>query len=516
MFSTTDLDQYKITLVRHARVDLAEQLWGYQEQDGESGHASHVVIEDSCVTLPPGLDEEIWDGVGIDRQWGTAAEGIKFDRATLPKGTTLDLEMTVELPPQDPKPSLSTTDPVKLRTVVGHLLQALQEGKVGFGAAQTRGLGQVKLQDNLTIHEQDWSSSSGILDVLCGNPKACTVSDLVQSSPSTRPVTPARIRIEIDWEPDGPVMVKAGQDGVAVDMLPMVSGYGAQQVAMVLPGSSLKGTMRHQAERIVRTVLGTDPVDAWNGQKKRQRHLVQVDEPLVCNLFGSAKKPLTNNGSATQEDVGLNGNDKKRSAPIAGHGVLAVETCYAISTAMSPSSWNAIATAKSEEKVGPGQSSPLYQAITNAGLATVPGQPHSAYMQQAFHVAIDRWTGGAAEGFLYSALEPFGGQWDPMVLTLDMHSARLSEPLQKPAVALLLLLLRDLARNHIPIGFAGNRGYGSIKVKGVRITAENVTWLSNATLPQADLTKLDPGQLEELDKAWNIWINENSILQRSP
>ena len=60
------------------RKDIVKQLWGFQPQEdeekqGEEGCASYVVVEDAHVKLPEGLDEEVWDGVSIDREWGTAS-----------------------------------------------------------------------------------------------------------------------------------------------------------------------------------------------------------------------------------------------------------------------------------------------------------------------------------------------------------------------------------------------------------------------------------------------------------
>jgi CRISPR/Cas system CSM-associated protein Csm3 (group 7 of RAMP superfamily) len=82
--------------------DETIRIWGFQETDKERigtdkdrSKASHVLIED--LTLPAPVQSELRDGVGIDRVYGAAAEGAKFDRAVLPKGTKLNLEMTVEL-----------------------------------------------------------------------------------------------------------------------------------------------------------------------------------------------------------------------------------------------------------------------------------------------------------------------------------------------------------------------------------------------------------------------------------
>lgn len=49
-------------------------------------------------------------------------------------------------------------------------------------------------------------------------------------------------------------MVKAEGEGIAVDILPLISGFDGG-ITFVLPGSSIKGALRTQAERIIRTVL---------------------------------------------------------------------------------------------------------------------------------------------------------------------------------------------------------------------------------------------------------------------
>lgn len=82
--------------------------------------------------------------------------------------------------------------------------------------------------------------------------------------------------------------------------------------------------------------------------------------------------------------------------------------------------------------------------------------------QQAYHVAIDRWTGGAAETMLYSGLEPFGIQWEKLRLTLDLN--RIPEEEMLVAIAFMLIIIRDLSNNRIPLGYGVNRGYGSISI----------------------------------------------------
>src|SRR5207237_10355566 len=89
--------------------------------------------------------------------------------------------------------------------------------------------------------------------------------------------------IVIGWEPDGPLMVKAGYDGIAADMLPLVSGLTGG-IAPVLPGSSIKGAFRTRAEQIVCTLLDIKPSDA---KGERRKFLDDTVVPMVDELFGA-------------------------------------------------------------------------------------------------------------------------------------------------------------------------------------------------------------------------------------
>ena len=86
----------------------------------------------------------------------------------------------------------------------------------------------------------------------------------------------------------------------------------------------------------------------------------------------------------------------------------------------------------------------------------------------AHHVAIDRWTGGAADGLLYTTLEPGTVEWGPLRITVDLD--RVAEERRGAAVALALLVLDDLGCGRLPLGFATNRGFGSLRVNRVELT----------------------------------------------
>jgi CRISPR-associated protein Csm3 len=97
---------------------------------------------------------EVRDGVGIDRDLGTAKEGIKFDFEAVPKGAAFDIRILVE----------NAED-----WEVGLLLLALQainQGELPLGGKTTRGLGWGSLEE-LKVEKV---SKENLLDWLLGQP----------------------------------------------------------------------------------------------------------------------------------------------------------------------------------------------------------------------------------------------------------------------------------------------------------------------------------------------------------
>ena len=427
--------------------------WGYQDQNSADGHASFILVEDAPIQ---GVNAEIRDGVGINRAWGTAAEKVKYDRAILPKGSKIPLNITLEIPFQ-------SQEEAEYKNIFASLIESLKNGEIRVGAAKTRGLGKVTL-DNFNIRESDLSQRDGILQVLQGKESRITDTFLSSNISSSQK---RKLTFEINWQPQSPLMVKAEGNGITVDILPLVSAIESS-VTFVLPGSSIKGALRFQAERIIRTVCNS-PIKE-NSQKEDSKFMDQIEVPLVEDLFGTRAK--------------ANKETKK------GIGSLFIDDCYA-NIPISPSAWGNIEAATNEKN--------LREALDNARLQNV---------QQAFHVAVDRWTGGAADGMLYSNLELMKINWKPIYLTLDidrLHENKLF------AISLLLLCLRDLVDGRIPLGYGTNRGMGSIKVNSIVIKGDNLESdlekFTNVTLVNGSLSNLGCEVLKTLNNHWKEWID---------
>ena len=447
-----------------------KDYWG--DHESEDRGASFILVEDAEITLKKGQRIEIREGVGIDRHTGAAAERFKYNRAILPKGVSVPLKITLDCQ--------ASHDPASLWQV----LQALEQGDIRIGAAKTRGLGKVQLTE-VKIQRQNLNDAVGIFEALLEGGHLQDWDELKRATPYA---PPACLNFTIDWKPRDPVMVKAEGDGLAVDILPLVSQVDSG-VRFVIPGSSIKGVLRAHAERIVRTVCDLE----INSETKFNQ---QLQVPLVEILFGSAEKnqPQLRDSKDGSSKNGSQGNI----------GALAVDDCYA-TLEMTASNWAAVEdTPKATNDTFTQFEKTLATALGSKG------QPFKT-LQPAMHVAIDRWTGGAADSMLYSVLEPIGVPWEPICLSLNAdrlckyHIQEL-----KPAISLLLLVLRDFGNRKIPIGYGTNRGMGTVEVTEMTAYGSSLSDLDGLMGAQTitpNLESLGVPLLNDLNQAWQQWVD---------
>ncbi len=392
---------------------VAASLWGSRDA------ASRIVVEDGLVECPARAAPEIRDGVGIDRRSGTAAPGIRHTRAVLPRGSRIALEMAVEFLGGGAERRDAE------RRCLGQMLTDLRAGRIALGAAVTRGLGRVVLEE-VCIRATRRNTRAGLLAELRGTDPPLRVEELLggpegDGEATARSPVARSVTLRVHWRPAGPVMVAAGRAGLAVDTLPLTTtAADGCSIAFVLPGSALKGALRAQAERIVRTVLGRDAPRAGQDDDPHRHFVNQVRVPLVDAVFGSPER----------------------------RGVLAVEDCLS-RTAMAAEHWAAVEAA--------GEAHGLRQALAACGL---PGA------DAVTHAAIDRWTGGAADRLLFNVLEVPGLEWSPLTLHADLTRLPPDTP-PKACVALLLLVLGDLRLGRFPLGGQGYRGMGGVSLDRV-------------------------------------------------
>jgi CRISPR/Cas system CSM-associated protein Csm3 (group 7 of RAMP superfamily) len=404
-------------------------------EENEEASAARVLVYDAVLADVPGL--QIRDGVGIDRVTGAAArrERIKFDYEVLPAGTTFKLRL--EIDPRLP-------DEEKTLPLLASVLAEWEQGRGVVGGRVGRGLGAFDLTDVQWI-ERDLNQPNVLIDFLRNGPPWDTtdgdrnwlhkrVEDARQRVTTNHRDLSAVARswalAEFTLAATGPFLthdlMQAGRSGF--DHAPLLATYdrGAKPV---LPGSSLRGVLRSQAERIARTLA---TLKAWddghNSQTRKEKFLTicpacnplttRTDDPVAsCNSF---IKTLPRAKRTTLEQEGA--DDK---------------LCLACRLFGSP--WNG----------------------SRLRVEDAPFVGEKVELKALDFLAIDRFTGGGHDT----------AKFDAVVLWKPKFRVRLFLENPEPwELGWLALVLRDLHDGLTTVGFGAAKGFGRCVIESPRLT----------------------------------------------
>ncbi len=229
-------------------------------------------------------------------------------------------------------------------------------------------------------------------------------------------------QIQLTIQPDGPILIKAGETGGADPTLPDME-FVRSLDRIYLPGSSLKGVIRAQCERICRSLDGPSRYDTARQRRPDDNFIPPLaDNPLVSK---DRYKEYTKGGDELRFSSGIyfQDNPAKHSAAIYRRSSLVSQIFGHTSLASRVRFADAYPT----------------------GQITV---------EERNGVAIDRIYGSVAHGpFNYETV--VAGSFQTQITFRNLTLAQL---------ALLGLALRDLAEGRIGIGFGKSRGLGRVKV----------------------------------------------------
>ncbi len=428
--------------------------------DAEDGPASRVWVAD--VHLPDAVVVER-RGVGIDRVTGTAAPEYLYSHESIEPGARGSLELTIDYP--------TVAAASGALTLLATLHSLLSNG-VAVGAKTSSGYGVLRAvpgAETPSARHLAFSDREATLSALDGGTSV--------SLPPPGAIAESRMDVTFPFVALGPLMVRSDADGNAVDDLPLVTSVIAKtpndaasmadagsELAFVLPGSAVKGTLRSHAGRIVRTVLGIDiePITPGDSDSLNE----QINAPLVAALFGSA----ATDGRSRESPGEASAGEQRSELP----GQSAVTVHQVVSQVRFPQGlWDQVITMADPNEPGspgplsgptddPDQQGPLRRIIAGTALDGV--------IRPATHVAIDRWTGAPSHGALFTTLE-VRTTWEPLKLEVDLPRLERAcgDPDQaKAAIVLLMFVLRDLADGLVPLGFATNRGQGSVEFRNAQ------------------------------------------------
>lgn len=502
--------------------------WGTRDRQARLTSTSRITVHDAKLREPLSavgqVVLEIRDGVSINRYTGAAQPGFLYDMEVLPSNSAFDFHCTVEAPgPRDVDPpsasaSNSATEQLypwdNLPATVKDLLDSALRG-FAVGRKTSSGLGRLRLT-NPVVRCRNLAESDHLIALLAerGALTEALPNSEVPAIPRSEPVATAigsgLLRVEVPWQAKGPVLVADNPLGDAVDTVPLVTRDG-DRVRLVIPGSSIKGALRSQAERILRTVLGERSFGnpAIASEDLRQNHLRDLAATdgmaLIAALFGTA-------GDSSQP--GIHSGSR---------GALTISECRT-TTSWNRTNWLQVRSAnKAEPKDGRSQDM-LLKALTRLEESAKPQhQPRCAVGRFLIgdHVAIDRWTGGAADGALFSVLEPWltaADDWEPLVIDIDWSrlaafragSGDGDDNLALAAYALLLLTIQDFCDGWIPLGYGAAKGYGSVKADAANVEVR-LPESTGRTVKLTDvLGSTDSEVRRELTTAWQSWIDQRS------
>jgi len=230
--------------------------------------------------------------------------------------------------------------------------------------------------------------------------------------------------------PQGPWMVRGEEDTERKLWMPLKNPTGQ----IVLPASSLKGVLRSTAERILRTVdTNTDP-----------KRIPLADAPFVHASDMSREQYQEWLQAHQRADIA-------DSEMMEWHAVQEPPSYTA--PQLEPGAIYTLLSAASQ----------LFGCTLHAGLVmlddtTVPARR----LSPRTHVAIDRFTGGAAQGALFT--EELVPPTLPLTTTLTITNFALWQ------IGLLALVFQEINRGYVGMGAGTRKGQGQMKIAVPAIT----------------------------------------------
>ena len=450
--------------VRLTKRDL-QQLWG---DDGTRGAGSAAPLRASAITVHTvELPTEGYEGNeehkimlptrmgnAIDRYWGSAGDTALFKHEYLPRGKELALTITAEAGlPDDvevPQGDVAPPGPEQVEKLFSLIIGLIKDGRVAFGGRQNAGWGRVALSDSekaWTLTKAEPGSRAGLEEWLSGAGGRSVDVAPVDCGGS------GRMRIEITWDsPTGILVAEPQDDG---------SGEGVDAGAADGSPGEAEGADSEETKPARPLRAGPEETD-----------------PIV--LPGSSVRgALRTRATRIARTILLAKKDPSTVADWSGAGV------------------------HEQLAQDPSLVRDLFGSTTHRGALTVLDTlaAEDGPSRKVTHNAGDRWTGGVADGLLYSE-EVYDSTWNSIVLELDLDRlltnarAGLEEPggqedsqgedRSRAAFCLLGLVLAEMAAGTLPLGSRGTRGMGQVEVKAMAVTGGKGLGIENWSLKAED------------------------------
>ncbi len=382
--------------------EIRSEFTSPEELERLNGRASRLIVHDATIEPP---QTHIRDGVGIDRTTGAAARAAsaKFDFETIPARAKFDIVLELE-----------DADEVD-RYLLNLALYEWQEGRLSFGGNKSRGTGVLSLE-KVERTEFLLNNPSGLMAFLRrnseqNNPTPYTITTPDRTYHGSYSPVPSSVQswltIDFDLQAQGFFLTNDTTQATA-------EGYDHKSL-LFLPGASLRGAIRSQAERIARTLVN-----------------LRVDnEDDFLNRCPSPN-PFVTRGDK-QDGIESGVARIRQQAPDRRTDVESYDLAEQLFGSVDWGSRLAVED------------------------ATLVGEPN---WKKLDFVAIDRFTGGAAGGAKFDAY----ALWKPR-FQCRLH---LEAP-QNWEIGWLLYVLKDMIDGRVPVGFGAAKGFGDVLLENLKL-----------------------------------------------
>lgn len=433
-----------------------------------SAAASKVWIYDAVMKNSSGVPM-VRDHVGIQRQTGTAnrAAVARFDQEVISQGAIFILKLQWS--------GLDDNQEILLASILAEWLENNGRGNLGGGGS--RGLGSFSLlypslkgwdfnepEHLMAYLENDdpWDAKYiGSNEEKAGGKAREWLEDKLKKGrqnivASNYPLSSSEslakfinnsilsscwVSFDFTLQAEGPFLTNdlAQQALTGFDHAPLMGGI-FKAGGPVLPGSSLRGAMRSQAEKILRTL------SSYRAGNEKEPGQCFLDHCPACD-------PL------------IRGDEDGKSMNIPLESCDSLLTRNGIKTEIEPEDGDLCLAC---QLFG----SPRWGSRLRVEDASLVPNTYPNYKALDF-LAIDRFTGGGLAGAKFDAL----ALWKPA-----FQVRILIENPQRWELGLLALVLRDLEEDMISVGFGASKGFGKVKANNWKVTFD---FLDDKDLPFA-------------------------------
>lgn len=397
--------------VKAERTRAATLLFGGFRGD-DDGEQSPLIVEDAVGSL---AEIELRDGVSIEAETRTAKDDAKFDIQLLGAGTSFSLQFELIIREGDSRD--------EMLKALATALRGFEESSITLGMRKRRGFGKCHVA-GWDVAFYNLKDKQGLLNWLSSERDGWTE----KSKPALKPIKEAlkvsalykdkrnRATLKATFGIDGTLLIRSGFGdlGARADTVHLHATRKNADSVAIIPGTSWAGILRHRALKIARTL--SDDKQKLDKDKnpvfdKKGKPVPEVQD-FIDAMFGPS----------VIEEKKEDKFDKKRE----------------------PVKASRIAIEESEVK--------------------------KANSLEITRVAIDRFTGGAYEGALFTEQPLVGAKDSEVELVLTLRTPTDAE------VGLLLLLLKDLWTGDLPIGGESGVGRGRLHGKRATLTHGAGTW----------------------------------------